>query len=282
MAAGALLFAAPGTGPRGNVLDVVSNSGASGPDAGQAPAGGAGTPAPVGASPSAANLAPVSPLVRRDPMRADRSGPSAPPVASLSGYVWPIAHPRLTLPFGPTGFGSWLVDGQLFHDGVDLATFCGDRIDAAHAGTVLAAGRHYDEFMGWLGDLAPYVQRLDAKQLWTTLPIIVVIDDGNGYRSIYAHFSRIVVKAGEIVRAGQLLGYEGMTGRATGCHLHYGLFSPFDDAAFTLPPDVAKRMKLPALEIARVDPLLVLPPKPGINAPATPSPMPLATPPPAP
>ena len=176
---------------------MVSNSGASGPDAGQAPAGGAGTPAPAGASPSAANLGPVSPLVRRDPMRADRSGPSAPPVASLSGYVWPIAHPRLTLPFGPTGFGSWLVDGQLFHDGVDLATFCGDRIDAAHAGTVLAAGRHYDEFMGWLGDLGPYVQRLDAKQLWTTLPIIVVIDDGNGYRSIYAHFSRIVVKAGE-------------------------------------------------------------------------------------
>jgi murein DD-endopeptidase MepM/ murein hydrolase activator NlpD len=245
------------------VLDVVSNSGASGPGAGQAPAGGAGMPAPVEASPSAANLAPVSPLVRRDPMRADRSGPSAPPVASLSGYVWPIAHPRLTLPFGPTGFGSWLVDGQLFHDGVDLATFCGDRIDAAHAGTVLAAGRHYDEFMGWLGDLGPYVQRLDAKQLWTTLPIIVV-------------------KAGEVVRAGQLLGYEGMTGRATGCHLHYGLFSPFDDAAFALPPDVAKRMKLPALEIARVDPLLVLPPKPGINAPATPSPMPLATPPPAP
>ena len=56
--------------------------------------------------------------------------------------------------------------------------------------------------MGWIGDLAPYYARLDAKKLWTTLPIVVVIDDGNGYRSIYAHFGKIVVKKGQTVTAG--------------------------------------------------------------------------------
>ena len=197
-------------------------------------------------------------------------GLRAPPLEDLTGYAWPIAHPRLTLPFGPTVWGSRLVDGERFHDGVDLATFCGDRILAAHSGKVLAAGRHFDEYMGWVGDLGPYLRRLDQGSLWASLPIVVVIDDGNGYRSVYAHFGKVTVKRGQVVKAGQLLGYEGATGRASGCHLHYGLFSPWEQATMAIRPDVAKRMKLPKAEIARVDPLLVLPPKAGINAPKTP------------
>ncbi len=165
----------------------------------------------------------------------------------------------MTLPFGPTPWGSRIVDGERFHDGIDLATFCGDRVVAAHKGVVLAAGRRYDAHMGWLGDLTPYFRRLDAKQLWITLPIVVVIDDGNGYRSLYAHFGSVVVKRGQQVAAGELLGYEGRTGRASGCHLHYGLFSPDESASFALDPAAAKRMKLPAAEIARVDPRDVLP-----------------------
>ena len=141
-----------------------------------------------------------------------------------------------------------------------MATFCGDKVRAAHDGTVLAAGRHFDDHLGWVGDLSAYYARLDKKKLWTTLPIVVVIDDGNGYRSVYAHFGKIVVKEGQVVKAGTLLGYEGRTGHATGCHLHYGLFSPFERATFALDPAVAKRMKLPAAEIARIDPRLVLPP----------------------
>ena len=99
-----------------------------------------------------------------------------------------------------------------------------------------------------------------------TLPIMVVIDDGNGYRSMYAHFGRIVVRKGDTVKAGDLLGFEGMTGRASGCHLHYGLYSPEDPGVFRIRPDVVKRMKLPKAQIARIDPLLVLPPRRGINA----------------
>lgn len=152
-----------------------------------------------------------------------------------------------------------MVDGEAFHDGLDLATFCGDRVVAAHSGVVLAASRHYDTKMGWIGDLTPYLDRLDASSLWSTLPIVVVIDDGNGYRSIYAHLSKAVVKKGQTVGVGDLLGYEGKTGRASGCHLHYGLFSPQETARFGIDPGVVERMKLPAWEIARVDPLLVLP-----------------------
>jgi murein DD-endopeptidase MepM/ murein hydrolase activator NlpD len=185
----------------------------------------------------------------------------------LTGYVWPLAHPRLTLPFGPTPWGTRVVDGQLFHDGVDLATFCGDRIMAAHDGVVLAAGRHFDNAIGWVGDLTAYYHLLDAKQMWNDLPIVVIIDDGNAYRSVYAHFSKVVVHVGQRVHAGQLIGYEGMTGHATGCHLHYGLFSPLETATFGIEPKVAKDLRLPTLEIARVDPLLVLPYRKGISVP---------------
>jgi murein DD-endopeptidase MepM/ murein hydrolase activator NlpD len=194
-------------------------------------------------------------------------GPTPLAVALLTGYAWPIAHPRLTLPYGPTPWGSRVVDGAPFHDGIDLATFCGDRVTAAHDGVVLAAGRHFDNVIGWVGSLDAYFQRLDVHRLWGELPIVVIIDDGNTYRSVYAHFGRVVVKAGQHVHAGQLIGYEGMSGHATGCHLHYGLFSPDETATFGIEPKVAKEMRLPTLEIARVDPLLALPYRRGLSGP---------------
>lgn len=201
--------------------------------------------------------------------------PTAPPPATLTGYRWPLPRGRLTLPFGPSPWGSRIVGGERFHDGVDLATFCGDRIVAAHAGTVLAAGRKYDRFMGWVGDIGPYLDRLERKRLWSTLPIVVVIDDGNGYRSIYAHLGKLAIKKGAVVKAGQLLGYEGRTGRASGCHLHYGLFSPAEVATFGIDPAIVKRMKLPDRQIARVDPMLVLGERPKV---AKPSPKPSRSP----
>jgi hypothetical protein len=173
--------------------------------------------------------------------------------------VWPLANARITLPFEKTDWGDFMVDGELFHDGVDMATFCGDRIVAAHDGVVLAAGRHFDDYLGWQGDLSAYYARLDAKHLWDYLPIMVVIDDGNGYRSLYAHMYLLTVNVGDWVTAGQLIGYEGMTGNATGCHLHYGLFSPLEKATFGVDPGVVARMLLPTTETARVNPLLVLP-----------------------
>jgi murein DD-endopeptidase MepM/ murein hydrolase activator NlpD len=214
----------------------------------------------------------ATPRPTRSPDPTPERSPTAPAVETLTGYQWPLPNGRLTQPYGVSPWGSGLVDGQKFHDGIDLATFCGDRVVAAHDGVVLVASRKYDDFIGWVGDLTRYKARLDEKKLWMTLPIVVVIDDGNGYRSVYAHFSKVVVKRGATVKAGDFLGYEGMTGHASGCHLHYGVFSPLETATFGLEPTVAKRMKLPLNQIVRIDPLLLLPPRPQDQPSASPSP----------
>jgi Peptidase family M23 len=244
---------------------------------------------PHGASPVVPTLPPTGPGPAPGPVVVDaavdlpvgRHPPvaTALPASLLTGYRWPLAHGRITLPFGPTGWGTRVVDGELFHDGIDLATFCGDRVVAAHAGKVLAVGRHFDDAIGWVGSLKRYYARLDAQHLWYELPIMVVIDDGNGYRSMYAHFGDVAVKRGQIVKAGQFLGHEGRTGRATGCHVHFGLFSPYETATFGIEPGVVKRMKVPSAQVARIDPLLVLPDrnapppssaKPGTDQPISP------------
>ena len=64
----------------------------------------------------------------------------------------------------------------------------------------------------------------------------VLLDHGHGVSSNFLHLSRIDVKAGDRVEQGQVIGAVGMTGRATGPHLHWGM-NWFD---------------------VRVDPLLVL------------------------
>lgn len=239
-----------------------------------------GTPAssadPAGPVAAAAVLPPSGPVAPLDAAAARLRVGEAPtprPVWELTGYVWPLPHGRLTQPFGPSAGNSFLVDGVETHDGVDLATFCGDRILAAHDGVVLAAGRDYLSAIGWRGDLAPYRHWLDTHAAWIDLPITVIIDDGDTYRSVYAHFSRIVVSVGQHVRAGQLLGYEGRTGHATGCHLHFGLFSPIEPATWELRPDTMRKYDLPPAETARVDPLVVLPPR--LSPPAAGSPPPL-------
>lgn len=49
----------------------------------------------------------------------------------------------------------------------------------------------------------------------------VVIDHGFGYHTLYAHMSKVVVKAGQKLTRGQLIGYVGSTGLSTGPHIHY-------------------------------------------------------------
>lgn len=178
---------------------------------------------------------------------------------SLTGYAWPLAGAQVTLPFGPSGFGEWIVDGQPFHDGVDMATWCGDRVLAAHDGVVLAASRHYDDYMGWDGSLQPYYDWLNRHNYWNSLPIVIVIDDGDGYRSIYAHEASVTVKPGQKVKRGDLIGYEGLSGQDTGCHVHFGLFSPANEEVIALDPAIVVKDHMPTGEIARIDPLLVLP-----------------------
>ena len=182
------------------------------------------------------------------------------PARDLDGYRWPIENARITNSYGLGRPGSFEIDGTTFHDGIDVSSFCGARIRAAHDGIVLTAGRHAEGFLGWLGDLEPFRAKLDKQNAWGSQSITVVIDDGNGYRSVYAHLGLKAVNAGDRVEAGQLIGYEGASGNATGCHLHYEIYSPLETRTISLEKKTADKTKLPRLLTARIDPLSVLPP----------------------
>lgn len=54
----------------------------------------------------------------------------------------------------------------------------------------------------------------------------VVVTHANGYETQYLHFSQVVVKPGDKVKAGDLLGYSGKTGWACGSHLHFKVAKP--------------------------------------------------------
>lgn len=51
----------------------------------------------------------------------------------------------------------------------------------------------------------------------------IILSHGNGYETIFAHLHRRLVKKGDVVQRGQVIGHIGNTGRSTGSHLHYGI-----------------------------------------------------------
>ena len=154
-----------GTGPFGGVGAVAGAIPSPSPIAADFAAAAVPSTDPGAGVAAAAASPPPTPMPTTTASPTPTPAPTAAPVETLTGYRWPLPHGRLTLPFGPTPWGSRIVDGELFHDGMDLATFCGDHVVAAHDGVVLAAGRHYDDLMGWVGDLQPYLDRLDKKKL---------------------------------------------------------------------------------------------------------------------
>lgn len=83
------------------------------------------------------------------------------------------------------------------HEGVDIRGKHGEKIRATAAGIVVKA------FVN--GGYGNYVE----------------IDHGNGYRTVYAHMQNYLVKKGESVQQGQIIGQVGSSGRSTGPHLHY-------------------------------------------------------------
>jgi murein DD-endopeptidase MepM/ murein hydrolase activator NlpD len=83
------------------------------------------------------------------------------------------------------------------HTGLDFQSESGAPVRATANGTVTTAG--------WKGGYGKMVD----------------VDHGNGYSTRYGHLSAIEVKDGQTVRAGQIIGRVGSTGRSTGPHLHY-------------------------------------------------------------
>ncbi len=89
-------------------------------------------------------------------------------------------------------------DGRYeFHDGVDIRAPWGTPVRATAEGKVIYAG--------WKAGYGK----------------TVIIRHAFGFRTLYAHMSKIKVKPGRWVKSGQIIGYVGSTGRSTGPHVHY-------------------------------------------------------------
>jgi len=218
------------------------------------------TPAPIPTDASGSDqpgTPPPQTAAPGDPLAKDAVAQSDDP-EELTGYIWPVRRGLITSKMKARDFGGFVViDGQEVHDGLDLATYCGDRVYAAHDGTVLYAGRNFDPYIGYWGDPTPIYDRLQRLGRVNEQPIVVVIDDGNGYRSMYVHLDRASVEPGQVVAAGDVIGREGMTGFATGCHLHYTMIR-MDGAWQEVVPRLA-RYGYPPYVRERVDALKVLP-----------------------
>ncbi|MDI3546546.1 MAG: hypothetical protein PWR10_198 [Halanaerobiales bacterium] len=87
-----------------------------------------------------------------------------------------------------------------FHEGIDIAVPLGTKIRAAAGGTVVQSG--------WVKGYGK----------------AIVIDHGEGVRTLYAHNSRLLVRAGTRVELGQVIALAGSTGLSTGSHLHFSIY----------------------------------------------------------
>jgi murein DD-endopeptidase MepM/ murein hydrolase activator NlpD len=121
------------------------------------------------------------------------------------GFSWPEWPTRITQYYGPTTFTLEPAYGGYahFHTGLDMAAGCGSPIRAAANGIVAASGQ----------PLYPYDYAYG-----------VIINHGGGLQTWYWHMQpRVIVSPGQSVVRGQVIGYEGATGFATGCHLHFAV-----------------------------------------------------------
>ena len=123
-----------------------------------------------------------------------------PDVGSTTSWGWPTDS-GWTLSSGYVWRTSPINGRRELHGGLDISgTGYGSNIYATNNGRVIEAGYHYS-----------YGNH-------------VIINHNNGYYTLYGHMSRIAVKVGDVVSRGQVIGYVGMTGAATGPHVHYEIW----------------------------------------------------------
>lgn len=119
---------------------------------------------------------------------------------------WPVDQVRVTQTFGDTAFARGGAYNGKGHNGIDLAASIGTPLKAALSGVVVGTGN------------TDTVRGCYSFGKW------VMIKHGNGLSTMYAHLSQIGVTTGQSVATGQVIGYSGETGYATGPHLHFGVY----------------------------------------------------------
>ncbi len=139
--------------------------------------------------------------------------PSLLPSARAGLLLWPVSNPIITQGFGVTSASKYFYNIGRYktptHNGIDLKANIGTPIYAAEDGEVVAVGNQ---------DLYCYKGAYGK---------FVVIRHYNNLTTLYAHLSLQTVKKGDIVKRGQIIGYSGNSGFATGPHLHFTVyFSP--------------------------------------------------------
>lgn len=134
--------------------------------------------------------------------------PKSIPKSHSGVLAWPVTGP-MTQEFGMTDFAaahSRLYNGN-GHNGIDIGIPIGTPIKSALDGTVLGSGNTDTVCPG-----ASYGK-------W------VLIKHNNGLTTLYAHLSVIKVTAGQNVSTGEVIGLSGVTGFATGPHLHFTVYA---------------------------------------------------------
>lgn len=125
-----------------------------------------------------------------------RQAEAAAAVVGTGAFIWPV--PSCTYLTSRFGLRVHPIYGTTkSHTGVDIGAESGATIVAADGGTVVLAGVN-----SGYGNC-------------------VMIDHGNGYKTLYGHMSSIAVTNGQTVSQGDTIGYVGSTGVSTGPHCHY-------------------------------------------------------------
>jgi murein DD-endopeptidase MepM/ murein hydrolase activator NlpD len=111
---------------------------------------------------------------------------------------------RISSPYGVRRYRNGVFLTDYYHRGIDYAPGAGAPVSAPAAGRVVLVGAESAGF-----------------------PVhgnVVGLDHGQGVVSFFLHLSKILVREGDDVRAGEKIGLVGATGAATGPHLHWGLY----------------------------------------------------------
>ncbi|MFA5744813.1 MAG: peptidoglycan DD-metalloendopeptidase family protein [Candidatus Paceibacterota bacterium] len=124
----------------------------------------------------------------------------------------------ITQYFGNTAFAT--ANSQIYngngHNAIDIGVPIGTPIEAALSGTILGTGN------------TDLIKGCYSFGKW------VMIKHNNGISTLYSHLSTIDVAKGQAVSTGQVIGLSGMTGYATGPHLHFGVYATEGTEIMTL------------------------------------------------